>query len=335
MLPSITIIIPTLNSAAVLTSCLRSLSFQDYPKSRLEILVIDGGSSDETLSVARKYGAKIFSNPLKTGEAGKAVGIKKARGELVALIDSDNILPDPHWFSLMIEPFTDPDIIGAEPWEYTYRKTDPFLTRYFAMLGMSDPLCLFIGNYDRVSVLTRKWTNFKFDQEDEVNYLKVKFNKLPLPTIGANGTIYRRYALTEVGDYLFDIDVPVKILAKNQLFYFAKVKVGIVHTFVENDPAKFFRKQARRINDLSFHKRAGKRATDWTKTYFGKIIYFQFQCLLIFPILFQMSKGFWRKPDLAWLFHPVACYSTMIIYWYGWVKGKIKPQESSRKRWRQ
>jgi len=335
--PTVSVLIPTLNSARVLKNCLESIRNQDYPKNKVEIIIADGGSTDQTLQIAKKYGAKIYINLLKTGEAGKAVGIKQASGDLIAFIDSDNILPVKNWFKKMVEPLEDEEIIGSEPIEYTYRKNDPWLTRYFALVGMNDPLCLFIGNYDRMSILTGKWTNFKFPLEDKGNYLKIKFDREPLPTIGANGTLLRKEIFDDLGvvDYLFDIDILVDILKKRSQIYFAKVKIGIVHTYIEGDIRKFFRKQLRRINDMSFHRAKKARSVDWEKLFFWRIVYFQIQCCLIFPIFYQMIKGMIRKPDLCWLFHPVACYSTWLIYLYGWIKGKFVPKESSREGWKQ
>lgn len=336
-LPSISIVIPTLNAARVLEKCLASIKIQDYPKDKLEIIIADGGSKDRTLEIAKKYGAKICKNLLKTGEAGKAAGVKKAKGKLIAFIDSDNILPDKNWMTKMTVPLIDLEITGSEPLEYTYRKFDPWLTRYFALLGMNDPICLFTGNYDRISVLTGKWTNLKFDCQDKGGYLKIKLDSEPLPTIGANGTLMRKDILLNsgFGDYLFDIDVIVNLQRKMGTIYFAKVKTGIVHTFVEDSPIKFFRKQLRRINDMSYHQTSGSRVIDWQKYFLPKIIFFQIQCLLVFPLLFQMVKGLIRKSDIAWFFHPVACYSTWFIYLYGFIKGKFSPAQYSRENWRQ
>ena len=98
--PSIFIITPTYNSAKTLTSCLDSIKNQDY-KGDIEIIIADGGSTDSTLEIAQKYTYKIYPNPLKTGEAGKAAGVKHAKNEIIALIDSDNILPLRDWLSSM------------------------------------------------------------------------------------------------------------------------------------------------------------------------------------------------------------------------------------------
>jgi hypothetical protein len=95
----------------------------------------------------------------------------------------------------MIEPFYEPDIVASEPIEYTYRPSDSYITRYCALLGMNDPLCLFLGNYDRYCTLTGRWTDMPYKEEDKDGYLKIELNKKKLPTIGANGFLMRRSAL--------------------------------------------------------------------------------------------------------------------------------------------
>jgi glycosyltransferase involved in cell wall biosynthesis len=119
--PSISIITPTYNSAKTLASCLDSIENQDY-HGDIEIIIADGGSTDSTLEIGQKYTDNIYPNPLKTGEAGKAVCVKHAKNEIIALIDSDNILPSKDWLSRMIEPFQDREIAGSEPLYYTYRR---------------------------------------------------------------------------------------------------------------------------------------------------------------------------------------------------------------------
>lgn len=336
--PTITVVIPTLNSGSVLEKCLVSISAQKYPRSKIEIIVSDGGSTDLTLEIAKKYQAKVVFNKLKTAEAGKAVAVKAATGEIIALIDSDNILPNDHWFADMVKPFADPEIILAEPLHYTYRRSDPYLTRYFALLGMNDPICLFIGNYDRYSLVTNRWTDLKFEQKKETGYLKITLDHEPLPTIGANGTLVRRELLKSAiknAAYLFDIDILVKILRERGEVKIAKVDTDIIHTFVEADAGKFFRKQLRRINDMSFHQAKSHRDVNWERSFLFGILKFVFSCLLIVPIIYQTVVGYLRRPDYAWLFHPVACYSTLFIYIYGWIKGKIAPVEHSRQNWKQ
>lgn len=334
-LPTISILIPTLNAASVLDKCLRSIADQDYPKEKVEIIVADGGSTDGTLEIAKKYKAKIYKNPLKTGEAGKAVALRQAQGELVALIDSDNILPDKNWLKRMIEPFSDPEIIGSEPWEFTYRRDDSLVNRYSALIGANDPYCYFVGNYDKRSVLSGKWTGLKIEQKDKGQYLKIRIGKGILPTIGANGTIWRTAILKKAvgkSDYLFDTDIPY-ILARKKPFWFSKVKISIIHLYcreIEN----FYRKQKRRAKDFFFLESRKKRSETYQRQIFRQL-YFIFSIILIFPLFIQSIKGYIKKPDNAWFFHPLACWLTLWIYGTQAILAQFKVAEMSRARWSQ
>ena len=230
----LSIVIPTLNSEKTLGACLRAIRSQSLPKTDYEIVIADAGSSDRTLEIAKEHDVgTIAENPLKTGEAGKAAGIKAAKGDIIALIDSDNILPDPDWLKRMLAAFSDPETVAAEPLEYTWRKNDPALTRYFALLGMNDPICLFTGNYDRMCAVTGKWTELPVRQKDMGDCLKLELTADALPTIGANGFVFRRSLLDGVKwePYLFDIDILYGRILKEGSVSVAKVKTGIVHLY--------------------------------------------------------------------------------------------------------
>ncbi len=47
--PTISVVIPTLNAQKYLDECLNALLMQDYPRDRVEIVIVDGGSTDRTL----------------------------------------------------------------------------------------------------------------------------------------------------------------------------------------------------------------------------------------------------------------------------------------------
>ncbi len=313
----ISIVIPVLNSGNVLKNCLQSIRSQNYPQDRVEILILDGGSIDETLSIAKKFSCKIFQNPLKTAEAGKAVGVKSATGQYIIFIDSDNILPQNNWLTLMLSPFsTSPEIIGAEPIEFTYRRDAGFIERYSALLGANDPYAYFLGNYDRQSTLSGKWTGLDIPTTEFDNYLLITLHpKKTIPTIGANGTVFRSEFLKNNfnGDYLFDIDIITTALnATSKPIYFAKVKIGIIHTYCESSISKFIKKQSRRIKDIYFYKKI--RTYQWQPPLDNKNILFAIYSLLFFPALFKSIQGYFKLRDIAWFFHPFACLITTFIY---------------------
>jgi glycosyltransferase involved in cell wall biosynthesis len=311
-------VIPTLNSGKTLEACLVSILQQDIPRSEYEVVIADAGSSDETRAIALRLGVdKIVENPLKTGEAGKTAGIKAASGEIIALVDSDNILPSASWLSQMLAPFCDPDIIATEPLDYTVRPQDPVLTRYFALLGMNDPICLFTGNYDRTCAITGKWTNLAVQQEDKGNYLKLTLTQEALPTIGANGFVFRRELLKDAAwaPYFFDIDILHQALTQGPL-HVAKVKTGIVHLYCAR-LSDFARKQQRRIRDFLFFAQEKQRTYPWDKQKKTGILKFILATTLIIPLLVQALIGFVRKPDVAWFYHLPVCWITLWVYGVG------------------
>ena len=93
---SVSIIIPTYNEVKNIANCLNSIFIQDFPDELLEVLVLDGGSTDKTVEIAEKMGAKVINNPFKTEERGRSIGFKKAKGEIIGTIDADNLIPPFH-----------------------------------------------------------------------------------------------------------------------------------------------------------------------------------------------------------------------------------------------
>ena len=315
----LSVVIPTLNSEKTLAQCLKAIRGQSWPMDGYEIVIADAGSSDRTLEIARDFRVDtIADNPLKTGEAGKAAGIKAARGDVIALIDSDNILPGPYWFKEMLAPISDSEIIASEPIEYTWRKEDPALTRYFALLGMNDPICLFTENYDRICSVTGKWTGLSINQKDIGGYLKVTLSENALPTIGANGFVFRRSLLDGVKwePYLFDIDILYSRIQQSGSVSIAKVKTGIVHLYC-NTLGDFARKQRRRIRDFLYFAQEKERIYPWDRQRKTGIVTFCLATVTLLPLLWQAFKGFARRPDFAWLYHIPVCWTTLWIYGIG------------------
>ncbi len=335
-LPTVSIIIPVYNSDKTLRECLEGIRMQDYPGEKLEVIIADAGSTDSSLEIAKSYNIdKIVHNVLKTGEAGKAVGVGEAKNDIIALIDSDNVMESKDWLKRMVEPFQDMDIVASEPLNYTYRKSDGFITRYCALIGMNDPLCVFLGNYDRYSSLTGKWTECPVEVNDRGGYLKVTLlDEKRLPTIGANGFLVRRDELLKchIKGYLFDIDV-VYDLMKHGRSKFAKVKIGIIHIF-SGDTRAFIRKQKRRVKDyLYFSKVKDLRRYPWGSVNKKRLIKFVVYSFLIVPLLFQAIRGYLKQPDRAWFFHPVACVITLWVYSLGLLTSIFKPSPLERDGW--
>ncbi len=77
----ITIIMPTYNSEKTLEYSLRSIRHQIINQDQIEILMIDGGSTDKTLEIAGKYNAKVLYNERRLPEFAKQQGMMAAKGK--------------------------------------------------------------------------------------------------------------------------------------------------------------------------------------------------------------------------------------------------------------
>ncbi len=85
--PLVSIVIPTRNSSRTLPICLSSISRQTY--GNIEIIVVDGYSTDDTVEIARRFGAYISMHRGERAMA-KNLGLIMASGKYVLFLDSDD-----------------------------------------------------------------------------------------------------------------------------------------------------------------------------------------------------------------------------------------------------
>ncbi len=334
--PSLSIIIPTLNSAGTLERCLKTIQEQDYPPKSVEILICDGGSTDSTLQIAHRYHVhRILENPLKTGEAGKSVGLKHAQGNLIAFIDSDNFLVGHDWLRRMIAPFqNDPQIVMTEPLFFQWDPTAPPITRYCALMGMNDPLCYYTGNFDRWNMAIQSWTALDIPIHTEGDWFWFELSQnSAIPTLGANGTMYRREILGKLppSDYFFDVDIPHQLLSQPQQ-RFVKVKTSILHWYCPT-MRDFVRKQRRRVRDYLHHRQEESRIGHPQSYSYHGIFSFILSVLFGFPCLGVSIRGYYHKPDLAWFLHWPLSAITLWIYGTASLRSWWKPTSLDRTHW--
>ena len=114
--PRVTACVCTVNRAAFLDACLRSLLTQSLPRERYEILVVDNGSTDSTPEVCARFaeaGVRYVREPVSGLSRARNVGWQNARGEYIGYLDDDatasvswlesalwsfqQIVPEPDW----------------------------------------------------------------------------------------------------------------------------------------------------------------------------------------------------------------------------------------------
>ena len=111
--PTVSILIPAYNEENVIARTIKSMQKIDYPKDKLEIIVINDGSTDRTVEIASKFGWIKLLNKEKGGK-GSALnfGIKHAKGEIIGVVDADSIVTRDA-VKLMIPLLNDPKTAAA------------------------------------------------------------------------------------------------------------------------------------------------------------------------------------------------------------------------------
>jgi glycosyltransferase involved in cell wall biosynthesis len=85
--PTVTVLIPTYQEAAAIDACLEAVAAQTYG-AIVEVLVVDGGSDDETRALAGAHpGVAVLDNPDRIQAAALNIGIAAARGEVIVRVD--------------------------------------------------------------------------------------------------------------------------------------------------------------------------------------------------------------------------------------------------------
>jgi glycosyltransferase involved in cell wall biosynthesis len=100
----ISVIVPTYNEEASITTCLKSLCDQTLARDEYEIIVVDGNSSDHTRELAKQYADQVFIQTSKKVGGARNDGVMRAKGEIVATTDADCIIP-PNWIEIIKRDF--------------------------------------------------------------------------------------------------------------------------------------------------------------------------------------------------------------------------------------
>jgi glycosyltransferase involved in cell wall biosynthesis len=106
----ISVIIPSFNEEENIAQCLVSLSHQTVDRTEYEIIVVDGGSTDKTCEIARKYADMVFIQTSKKVGGARNDGALASKGDIIATTDADCILPS-DWIEQVRNAFADPAVV--------------------------------------------------------------------------------------------------------------------------------------------------------------------------------------------------------------------------------
>lgn len=307
--PSVTAVVPTYESARTLDAALRSLRVQDYA-GEIDIVCVDGGSTDATRAIAARHGARIVENPAREEEEGRALGLEAAAGELVLLLDADDELPTPRWLGELVDALAlASDVVAADSLYHEWRRTDPPVTRLCALIGGTDPLAVELGWADRYAWHLDRWTGMPVEEVDAGVALLVRVDPDRPPPLGSNGFLVRREALlaTQYRPFVHS-DVAGDLAAAG--YRFARVRNGIVHHYAA-DLREYARKAVRRARRTS-QRRPPQRRGHRPSRLRAAMLALE-SVTLVVPAVHAV-RGYRRKPDRAWALYPLLHLVTTLAY---------------------
>lgn len=278
-LPSISVVVPCHNEEKVIAHTIRALLAFDYPAGKIEILIINDGSTDGTAAVVRQFTdprVRLLEVPKHRAARGKSgalnFALREARHEVLAIYDADN-MPEPGALRPLAEHLVRDPRLGAAVGMYrAWNRKRALLTRFLNIEGIGFQWILQAG----------RWMLMRLGSLPGTNYV---IRKSLVEQLGG----WDESALTE------DAELSIRI-------YQAGHRIQLVPASVswEQEPEGlkvWFRQRRRwvRGSNYLFRKYAGKlfhmrpRRIGWEILYSLLLYYLFFVAVVISDVLFALS----------------------------------------------
>jgi len=219
--PTVTLLISAFNEARVIASKLENALALDYPRERIEILVISDASTDGTDAIVESFagrGVNLLRMAVRQGKtAGLNAAVQRARGEIIVFSDA-NIMYQPTVIQRLVRNFADPDV-GCVTGDSRYTENP--------------------------SSAAHVQENTYWHYEQRIRAMESQLGS----TVGGDGAIFaiRKDLYTPLSrDAINDLVIPLQIVARGYRAIFEPAAVGFEPT--AGDFAGEFRRKRRIVN---------------------------------------------------------------------------------------
>ncbi len=307
----ITFSIPTYNAATNLADCLKSIRNQNYPQDRIEIIIADGGSEDDTVEIAKKYGAQVYYNEKRLADYGAKIIAKNATGDLFVAFAADNELGSSDWAQRVDNIFTRNKEIAAAWGRIISGKDDPSINKYYELI-QSDPFTFFMNQNLKTYVKENNVEEiagdkfYVFDVEEERSLVW-----------GANGLVYDFRLIKDIilrDTFVADNDVFQIMIESgyNKVAYMPLLET--VHHTVKS--LREWMGKWRRNFLKHYLQERESRNLNWliTKNFKKKLLLWLIYSLVpVFSFADAVYKAI-KDRNLYWMYHPVASFTQSVVY---------------------
>ena len=305
---------PTLNAARTMERALQSIRSQTIPQNLLEILVIDGGSTDATREIAARYGAVVLENPDVVPESAKFIALQHARGDYFIEMDSDEYFLSPDQLQKRLDCFE------ANP-ELQCILTDRLLTPPHADIacaylnGIGDPFTYFVYRLKGSVIKTFRKNQVASSGDSDMRLFRfAEGDLLPIADGGAS-MVNLRYVRTAFADRLnepsFASTICGDVIAKSRVVGCIRGD-DILHDSTARLSGYLKKLKFRVVNNVHDASRSGYSARAIVnKSLQRRKLLFPLYCLsIILPLWDAVFLSITRK-SAAFLLHPLYVYYVM------------------------
>ena len=305
---SVSFVIPVYNAARYLENCLKSIRAQNYPQDNVEIIIADGGSSDETLKICERFSCKVLSNPKRLAEYGVQLGIGNAEGNYIVIFAADNELVGSDWIFKVINIFHQDQRISAVWGRLVSGQDDSSLNKYFELI-QSDPLNWFI-NQNLLKYLSCA--------ETRIGDCYIFNVDLRRPLVwGANGLVYKAGKIKQIWSqegYLGDNDAFQYMIEQgnNKVAYFRSPFVYHHHIARLGDWVKKWKR------NFAQHLLGQYKTRNMGWVFVGNFklklfFWVLYSGIPVFSLLHSMYLAL-KDRSIYWFYHPLASFLQSFTY---------------------
>lgn len=246
--PKISVVVFSFNDEEGVKKALDSVKRQVYPKDKIEIIVIDNGSKDNSAKVAREFTSHVWIDPSRDSPAMRANGIRRATADFVyVILEQDMEMVSSKFLKLMIKPLLkEEQLVASFTREYSH-SDQPWITRFISYDSVQrDPLLQFLTPSIEDTIVERK-----------PNYMNSYFRLGKIPPV--THMLFRRSYLEDSLVWYqardFDHDTIVRLVESGYHLFAYVPKAGIYHHHARS-LSHLISKRIRNLNNhyFPYHK---------------------------------------------------------------------------------
>ena len=274
-----------------LKDLIASIKAQDFPQDKIEILVICPLYSQ---ILGNEFSGVKYIQENADSEQAKAIGIRRAKGEICVMLCADNYITDKLLFGTVVHILHSNEKLSAVyPCKYAHVRNDNSLNRYFSLIGGNDPISYYLGKNDRwphVDSL-RVWSDYS-------------------KSYGCNGFFYRTSDIRETDlNHYYPMDNAMEVKGK-----IASIGLSSIWHRTSDNLINFLIKRYKYARDLYCDRNDRRWRMVDTKEDYIRLAFFIACTITVIQPLFVSIRGFIKVRDWAWAWHYPVCLGFLITY---------------------